>query len=116
MMDKDLDLDAMFAEAARQGVDPSSRLVAGILADAAALQPVPQTFSGVAKPRRWGWLAGLGGGRAVVGLSLAGLTGLFLGMAQPSAVLSLASLSAESEPAADTLDLLPSADLSWTGN
>jgi hypothetical protein len=112
----DEDLDAMFAEAAGQGVEPSPRLLVRILADAAAAQPVPKPVGAALKWRRWQWFSGLGGGRAVVGLSLAGLTGVFLGMAQPDAVLSLASLNAQPEATVDRLELLPSVDLSWTGN
>lgn len=125
MMDKDLDLDALFAEAAEVQVALSPELSARILADAARLQLRPQPFAkpAVSVPVRksaLGWLVGvgevLGGVRSLAGLSLAGLTGLYLGMAQPAAVQSVTALLAgATTTTVDQLDLLPSTGTLWTG-
>lgn len=129
MMDKNIDLDAMFAEAAELPVAVPPDLMARLLADATAAQPRPQAFVSkeIAKPAaaRLGWLAALsealGGGRALAGLSLAGLTGLFLGVVQPGGVQSLTTLLSQTTVTADQMDLLPTPDAIWpetdrTGN
>lgn len=129
MMDKNIDLDAMFAEAAAQPARVSPDLMARLLSDADMAQPrpqalAPQALSGTA-PRRAGWLSALaealGGRRALAGLSLAGLTGLFLGVVQPTGVQSLTTLLSQSTVTADQMDLLPAPDTIWpdtdrTGN
>ena len=73
-----------------------------------------------AEPERgfFGLFAGfadvLGGGRALAGLSLAGLTGLYLGVAQPTFVQSLTSLVSGSTTTLDSMDLLPATGTLWT--
>ena len=121
-MTDDLDLDALLAEAAATPVAPSAALTARILADAQAMQPRPQAKAAPSRPRLgvWVWLSdlaeGLGGGRAVAGLSLAGVAGLFLGVADPSALQSLSTLIAGDLISVDHMDLLPATDILWTEN
>lgn len=129
MMDKHMDLDALFAEAAARPAEVSPDLMARLLSDAAEAQPRPQALaappvSGSGRPKA-GWLAtlseALGGRRALAGLSLAGLTGLFLGVVQPGGVQSLTVLLSQSTVTADQMDLLPTPDTIWpetdrTGN
>ncbi len=116
-----LDLDALLAEAAGVRTDPSAALTARILADAAAVQP-PLANVAAARPRlglrRWvgDLVAGLGGGRAVAGLSLAGVTGLFLGVVDPAALQSITTLVAGETVLAAQMDLLPATDILWTEN
>lgn len=82
----DAALDAVLA-AARDATVPRDDLVARVLADAASVQakhrPAPA-------PRRSGWLqgfvAGMGGWRAVSGVTLAGVAGLAMGFAAPDLV------------------------------
>ena len=121
-MTDDMDLDALLAEAAALPLAPSATLTARILADAQAAQPRP--LASVAHPRQrfglMGWLVdladGLGGGRAVAGLSLAGATGLFLGVADPVALQSLTALIAGDTITVGQMDLLPATDILWTEN
>jgi hypothetical protein len=121
-MNDDMDLDALFAEAAALPVAPSPVLTARILADAQALQARAPAQAVKLKPRfgLMGWLLdlaeGLGGGRAVAGLSLAGLTGLFLGVADPTALQSLTALIAGDMTMVGQMDLLPATDILWTEN
>lgn len=128
-MDKDFDLDALLAEAAEMRVTPSPELTSRILQDAVNLQPKPQvwpqpivrkeepqSFSG----GFFGWFTAfadvLGGGRAVAGLSLAALTGLYLGVAQPNLMQSLTSSTAADSTVSDQIDLLPATGTLWTEN
>lgn len=132
MMDDDLDVDALLAEASGLRVDPSPALTARILSDAAAAQPQPQRAAGRRPPRKaaglWDWLArrtsgrasglaaDLGGIGALAGLSLAGLTGLFLGVANPTALQTLTTLISGQAVQVDQMDLLPATDTLWTEN
>lgn len=124
-MDKDFDLDALFAEAADVGVMPSPELTSRILNDALMAQPKPQTFvrAPVSEAPRggfFGWFTGLsdvlGGGRALAGLSLAGMTGLYLGMAQPNLMQSLTSMVSTDSSVLEQIDLLPATGTLWTEN
>ena len=124
MMGKDIDLDALFAEAALTQVEVSAGLASRILADADRLQPKPQPIVRPvisAKPHggAFGWVLGftdvLGGMRAVAGLSLAGLMGLYLGVAQPVAVQSLTALMSGTTTV-DQIDLLPATGTLWAEN
>ena len=140
MMDEDLDVDALLAEASGLRVDPSPALTARILSDAATAQPQPLRAAGQ-RPRRktaglWTWPAGrasgrayggayggayglaadLGGIGALAGLSLAGLTGLFLGVANPTALQTLTTLISGQAVQVDQMDLLPATDTLWTEN
>lgn len=118
MMDKDIDLDALFAEAADGRFDPSPQLASRILADAAREQPKPQAFVRQAKsPVQLGWFAGftdvLGGVRSVAALSMVGLMGLYLGVAQPSGVQSLTTLLSGDTTTVEQMDLLPATGALW---
>ena len=123
-MDKDFDLNALLAEAAVARAEPSAALTARILADAAKLQPRPQPLvrpAILAKPqvgffgRVTAFADGLGGGRTVAGLTLAGLTGLYLGVAQPAAVQSLTALLSGTTTV-EQMDFLPATGTLWTEN
>ena len=111
-MDREDDLDQMFAAASRQRNDLSDGLTARILADAAALQPNLALRGAVAVPRQ-GWLATLsgwlGGTGSLAGVSAAALAGLYLGVVQPSPVQALTALVA-GKTTIDSLDLLPASD------
>ena len=113
MMTEVDDLDALFAGAAAQRVAPSDLLVTRILADADALQPA-LGFVPVA-PRGWfhtlaDWF---GGGMSLAGMSMAALTGLYLGVAQPLPVVALTEL-VTGTTTLDSLELLPSTGTLWT--
>ena len=94
---------------------PSQGLVTRILADADALQPKPQPWR-VAAPEPKGWFATLadwfGGGGSLVGMSAAAATGLYLGVAQPAAILALTEL-VTGAATIDSLELLPSDTALW---
>lgn len=123
-MEKDLDLDALFAEAAELRAEPPAALTARILSDAAREQPKPQVF--VRKEvspqsgRVFGWFGGLsdvlGGVRGMAGLSLAGLTGIYLGVAQPAGLADVASLLTGATATVDAMDLLPASSTLWAEN
>lgn len=128
-MDKDFDLDALLAEAAETRASPSPELAARILQDAVRLQPKPTPWPQAPvrnkvseTPTRgaFGWFLGiadlLGGGRAVAGLSLAAMTGLYLGAAQPDLVLSLTSALSGDTATVEQIDLLPATGALWTEN
>lgn len=113
------ELDALFGAVAARTAPPSAALTARVLADAAALQPRPkslavQALAPVAGMRpRLGWFASLagvfGGGGALAGMSLAAITGVFIGVAQPGAVLTWAQ-TISGTATLESYDLLPSAD------
>ncbi len=122
-MEKDFDLDALFAEAAARPMEPGPDLTARILSDAAALQPKPQGFLRpvvAEKPEGgfFGWALALndvlGGGRALAGLSLAGITGLYLGVAQPDLLTTVTQALSGTVSTAEQLDLLPATGTLWT--
>ena len=52
----------------------------------------------------------------MAGLSLAGVAGLFLGVADPSALQSLSTLIAGDLTSVEHMDLLPATDILWTEN
>ena len=127
-MDKDFDLDALFAQAAETRHTPSPDLTARILNDAARAQPKPQEWPQAAEYKQnpssapggfFGWFTAfadvLGGGRALAGLSLAGMTGLYLGVAQPDLVQSLTSVVGGGTTL-EQIDLLPATGTFWTEN
>ncbi len=122
-MDNELDIDALLAEAAAQRIEPSAALIALIVSDAEVTQPQPFVFKPVFQPpttgfRGWfpGLAEGLGGARAVAGLSFVGLTGLFLGVAEPTALQSFTSLLSGATVQIEQMDLLPATDGLWTEN
>lgn len=117
----DKDLDNLFAAARATPSAPAPALMDRILADALANQPAPRPASDLApgaplpqatrlgKRPFWEPLAALFGGTgALVGMGGAAMTGLFIGLAQPAAILSLSEtyLGGTSESVA----LLPSVD------
>lgn len=112
MMDDDLDLDGLLAEAALRQPEPSAALLARIEADAQALQPRPAARP--APPRR-SWLAALadvfGGGGGVAGLTLAAASGLWLGVAQPAGLLGMT----EYLTGTMAVELLPTDDSLFAG-
>ena len=111
-MEREDDLEQLFAAASRQRIDVSDALAARILADAAALQPKAALRVAVAPPRQ-GWLATLsdwlGGSASLAGVSAAALAGLYLGVVQPVPVQALTALVA-GNTTIDSLDLLPTSD------
>ena len=111
-MDRENDLETLFAAASRQRLEPSAGLSARILADAAALQPKARARVPVTPPRP-DWFSTvsswLGGGAALAGVSAAALAGLYLGVVQPAPVRALTALVA-GNTASFSLDLLPSSD------
>lgn len=91
--DHDDDRLAPFWTAARGGGSVPDALMARVLADAARVQatrPAPPPQPAVAAPRHDGLLAGLrqvfGGWPALSGVTLAGVTGLALGLLAPDLV------------------------------
>jgi hypothetical protein len=109
------DLDALFATAAAVRAAPSDALMTRILADADALQPVPARPVPAVKVQGWfqtlaDWF---GGGMSLAGMSMAALTGLYLGVAQPLPVAALTEL-VTGTTTLESLDLLPSTGTLWT--
>ncbi len=109
------DLDALFATAASVRAVPSDALMTRILADADAVQPVvARPVPAVTAP---GWFQTLadwfGGGMSLAGMSMAALTGLYLGIAQPLPVAALTEL-VTGTTTLESLDLLPSTGTLWT--
>lgn len=108
-------LDGMLAEAAAQQPVPSAGLISRIVADADAVQSKPQPFR-PAMVAKAGWLATLadwfGGGMSLAGMSAAAAAGLYLGVAQPASVLALTELVTGSTTI-DSLDLLPASGTLW---
>jgi len=92
-------------------------LMARILADAARLQPQPRSIAALrpaaARPVRLGFWAALndmfGGSGVLAGLATAACAGVYLGVAQPTALDSLAMVWTGSS-AVDQLDFMPSID------
>ena len=112
-MDREDDLDTLFALASRQRPDPSAALTARILEDAAAVQASSRVVVAVTASRR-GWFARLsgwlGGTGVLAGMSVAALTGLYLGIVQPAPVQALTAL-VSGDTTAVSLDLLPSSEM-----
>jgi hypothetical protein len=110
------DLDNLFAAASAQRAEPSPQLIARILQDADHEQPRSRALvtAPVAPPKGWfqtmaDWF---GGGVSLAGMSAAALTGLYLGVAQPTAVLALADL-VTGQITMDSLEVLPSTGALW---
>jgi hypothetical protein len=113
MMDRDDDLNALFAVASRQRHEPSAELTDRILADAIAVQPRPRPPV-PAPPPRQNWFAALsgwlGGSGSLAGMTAAALTGLYLGVVQPTPVQALTAMLSGGTTL-ESLDLLPSGDM-----
>ena len=107
------ELDDLFAVAAAQPVPaPSDALMAGVLADAAREQARPAARLAVlpARPGVWSAMSALFGGSGVLaGLGTAAVAGLYLGFAQPSALLQLTDAFGGGT-SLDGLDLMPGVD------
>ena len=84
-------LDAVFDTARRQEVAPSDDLMARVLADAAAEQPVPGRQPVARQGVFARLLENLGGWPAVSGLAAAGVAGLWVGLVPPAGVEDLAA-------------------------
>ncbi|MEL7026010.1 MAG: hypothetical protein AAGO57_02105 [Pseudomonadota bacterium] len=78
-------LDAFF-DAAR--AEPSADLMARVLADADAVQPV--VAAPARRPEREGWFSIFGGWPALAGLATATVAGIGIGIADPTTVGDLA--------------------------
>lgn len=112
----DKELDDLFAAARAAPPEASAALVARVTADALAHQPAPRPAAAppawATPPRRrpvWEPLAALFGGTgALVGMGGAALTGLFIGLAQPSALFALSD--AYLGGTGESVALLPSVD------
>lgn len=115
MAEDDL-LDGLFAEASERRETPSAALMARIQADAEAHQPKPRPAPvprGRVAGRGWiGTLADwFGGGIALAGMSAAAVSGLYLGLAQPAAVLALSE--AVTGGTVESVELLPDLASTW---
>lgn len=109
-MDRQDELDALFAEARATAPPVPPALMERILADARTEQPRPGPgASPVAAPTPatgwfWGWF---GSGGLAAGLVSVTLAGFLVGFAQPAPLTALAD-ALGSNPAIDSLDLIPS--------
>ncbi|WP_245820547.1 UPF0449 family protein [Flavimaricola marinus] len=80
-------LDALLADVAgAPDPVPSDDLMARILADAEASRPVPAAPPEAPRLGWRNWLATLGGWPVLGGMAMAGVAGLWLGVAPPAAV------------------------------
>ena len=104
-------LESLMRAAAVERDVPSSALLARIVQDADRVQARPA----LQIPRK-GLFATLsdwfGGGFSLAGMSIAALTGLYLGVVQPTPVLALADL-VSGQAAIENLDVLPATDMLW---
>lgn len=105
------DLESLLSAAAAEREVPSSALLARIVQDAERLhaRPAPPTPRGTWFATLSGWF---GGGFSLAGMSVAALTGLYLGLAQPTPVLALTDL-VTGQTTIDGLDVLPAAQMLW---
>lgn len=118
MMDE---LDAVFASAKAEAMQPSQDLMRRVLADAAALQPRPAPSLGSVRnpvPESGGFWAALaalfGGAGALAGVGSAAVAGLFIGFVQPAAFDTVTGLLV-STATIDQIDLIPDVDALLTG-
>jgi hypothetical protein len=88
----DIALDAFFAAARADDPEPGDDLMARILADAARVQPRPVTPVSAASASGWrGILAAIGGWPAMGGMAVATMAGLWIGIAPPAGLATIAS-------------------------
>src|SRR3990167_3381022 len=92
------DLDDLFAQAKTGTMEPSGDLMARVLADAARVQPQPQTARRFEPTRNLGVWAGL-----------AAVAGLLIGFVQPTSLTALAD-AWSGETQLDSVDLMPGID------
>jgi hypothetical protein len=106
------DLDELFGAARQQPISVSADLMARVLADADALQPIGATLP--SRKRRVGALTGLlaaiGGIGGLVGLSTAAMAGVWIGFAEPTALTSVTDVFVTSQTATETVNVLPGFD------
>ena len=109
------DLDDLFAAASRQQGVLSPQVMARIVQDADRIQPAMRVVQR-APVAAIGWFATLvdwfGGGISLAGIAAAALTGIYLGVAQPTPVLALADL-VTGQTAIGNLDVLPKTSTLW---
>jgi hypothetical protein len=115
MAEDDL-LDGLFAEASGRRAPLSDGLMARIQADADAHQPRPRPAPvAIGKAAGGSWFGTLadwfGGGIALAGMSAAAVSGLYLGLAQPAALLSLSE--AVTGGTVESVELLPDLASNW---
>lgn len=112
----DRDLDDLFASAQQQPVSVSADLMARVLGDADAHQPLAETRP--SRKQQLGFFAGLlaaiGGAGGLAGLSTAALAGVWIGFAQPMALTSVTetflATQGGTETTSELVDILPGFD------
>lgn len=105
---QDSDLDDLFGQA-RQPVAVPAALMARVLSDADALQPVAPVRP--RKARLWqGLWAGIGGFGGLAGLSTAAMAGLWIGFAQPTALVAVTDAFLPVHVVAEAYNILPGFD------
>lgn len=108
------DLDDLFATAASQNaaIAPSDGLMARVLAEAAREQ-TRRAIPAIVPPARVGFWTGLsalfGGGGVLAGLATAAFAGVYLGFAQPDAILTLTDVLIGTSTL-ESVDLMPGVD------
>ncbi len=100
-------LEGFFEAARRMEPTPSEALMARVLADALAAQPVAPARR-VPRPGAWAQLReALGGWPALGGLATAGVMGLAIGIAAPAGLADLATALLGQSTDAYLVDLMP---------
>lgn len=104
------DLDDLFRAASTEAPQPSPLLLARILLDADRVQvPAPVVIRQGALATLAGWFGGM---VPLAGMSVAALTGIYLGVVQPTPVLALANL-VTGQTTIDNLEVLPTPSTLW---
>jgi len=108
-------LNALLAQAARDGPEPSIGLLTRIMADAdtvaAETEQAPRAAPKVQVIARWRLvLAAIGGWPALAGLATAAVAGLWLGVAPPSGLQSMTGALTGTTDSFDLGDFMPSFD------
>ena len=103
-------LEDFFEAARRMAPSPSDALMARVLADALAAQPVAAPCP-VPRPGAWAQLReALGGWPALGGLATAGVMGLAIGIAAPAGLADLATAVLDQGTDTYLVDLMPELD------
>lgn len=102
------DLDALFATAKKNAMQPSEALMLRVLADAEEMQPRDVVLT-PAKPVHVGFWARLadvfGGAGALAGVGSAAAAGLFIGFAQPASLMAMTGIT--STGGIESVELMP---------
>lgn len=111
------ELEGLFAEARTRPAGASPDLLARVLEDAYAIQPVATAVPQAATPkvhRGWmaGWFRGFGGPAA--GLACATMAGLWIGFAQPTTLQTVTTAFQSGAQVEETVELIPSLE-GWLG-